>query len=724
MRDRDKLWAIENLEESGISEAAARYAGIRIGPEKFIIPYFDRQGEPIVDNEEYYYRARLRTSVKGRKYEQAAGTHPHLYFPRVRGLVWDPLPAEVWIVEGEKKALCLSLLGVPAVGIGGVTSLASAVELEELAGVRKVVIAFDSEVAIRTDIMRAETVAANTMLLRGAEVLLARIPHLKIENGKAVRANIKWQDIVDYHAAVVERKKDPTAPDPKKKFKNRGIDEYVMRYEDPRAALGKIPLTPYRFLTPPSSDPIMAVMNRKLTVVKQDGKAAVVAEIDNGYMLRGQLKSMEADYANLSVHVKKKLVRAYEYWVQHKDRTAPLVERFVPKLGAIEGEINPWRGLAVKPKRNDALVTELRKVLHALFFESDSYGISRGGLTSRVSTSRARERFFHGWMRYMLLTPHLGTPRVAIVLAGNKQRGKSLVSEFFSQFFYPENYLLVTPSSQASKRFSIHPNRVCTVHDEGDDLRSTHLAGRRKAETTGRHRVHEEKSKNAKLVENYECSIYTTNELSYFKETSDETRYVAFEVSDLFLDHEQKDHAISILTNPESRSALLWWYENGYEKEFGAWDPSVRVVTAATAAILVEVENTLVAAAMQIVASGCNLSALQLRDGTLLKETKDGQPVYWAQAFTNVEQLSPRILEAVRQIDPHYAAGRGKNGIVAQLEQRVPGLFQRRPPRKIRWAPLEIAEAALPKAPESTYKVDYGDGYPEVSPEIIEGELR
>ncbi len=101
------------------------------------IPYFTYAGEPVLDRGLPFYRARLlepetRTDSAGKsstkKYASPAGCATHLYVPLglknlIEGLSAsgrDEVPPLV-VTEGEKKAEALVKLGIPAVGLPGIT---------------------------------------------------------------------------------------------------------------------------------------------------------------------------------------------------------------------------------------------------------------------------------------------------------------------------------------------------------------------------------------------------------------------------------------------------------------------------------------------------------------------------------------------------------------------------------------------------------------------------
>lgn len=99
------------------------------------IPYHALDGDPVLDRGVVFYRARLLepevvTSASGKtstkKYASPAGANPCLYLPRRLREVLGSLAAQedaapFVITEGEKKAEALIKIGIPAVGLPGVS---------------------------------------------------------------------------------------------------------------------------------------------------------------------------------------------------------------------------------------------------------------------------------------------------------------------------------------------------------------------------------------------------------------------------------------------------------------------------------------------------------------------------------------------------------------------------------------------------------------------------
>jgi len=143
-------WIQEKLAGSGISPEDAKREGIRLMTSeecaRFLgkdsrknpvsdgiwIPYFDIDGNPIMDGGQPYGRIRFRpgsepewTDAKGKvhrqRYAQRPGSSPHAYIPKGITEALKRFPVFV-ITEGEMKALSATLAGIPTVAMGGIQS--------------------------------------------------------------------------------------------------------------------------------------------------------------------------------------------------------------------------------------------------------------------------------------------------------------------------------------------------------------------------------------------------------------------------------------------------------------------------------------------------------------------------------------------------------------------------------------------------------------------------
>lgn len=161
------------------------------------IPYFTLAGK--VNG---FYRIRYLGEAlgfdapEGRRYAQAPGTDAEAYLPPLaawRAIAADPSRA-VLITEGELKAACATMAGLPTIGLGGVWSWKSTRRgfalLPMLADFRwegrRAYVVFDSDFATNPDVMRALTALAKELTARGASPSVVTLPALPelAEEGK------------------------------------------------------------------------------------------------------------------------------------------------------------------------------------------------------------------------------------------------------------------------------------------------------------------------------------------------------------------------------------------------------------------------------------------------------------------------------------------------------------------------------------------------------------
>jgi len=121
----------KHVTNAELNIALGRTGAARVAGSAIEIPYFDMNGDPIVDRDQPFRRFRLLSpTAGGPKYLSRAGSVAHVYVPQgLKKLIAmdDRLPEDVVendrllvICEGEKKAERLIKLGIPTVAIAGV----------------------------------------------------------------------------------------------------------------------------------------------------------------------------------------------------------------------------------------------------------------------------------------------------------------------------------------------------------------------------------------------------------------------------------------------------------------------------------------------------------------------------------------------------------------------------------------------------------------------------
>jgi hypothetical protein len=134
-----------------------------------VFPYRDLDGKANDFVRVKPHDPRIRDG-KPNKYEQPRGVSPRAYFPAVSLPLLRDGDSDIYLTEGEKKALALAQLGLAAVGVGGVWSWKSQgpdALMDDLAAIpwraRVVFIVFDYDPTVET---RASTLLAAKRLAR------------------------------------------------------------------------------------------------------------------------------------------------------------------------------------------------------------------------------------------------------------------------------------------------------------------------------------------------------------------------------------------------------------------------------------------------------------------------------------------------------------------------------------------------------------------------------
>lgn len=110
---------LQNLRESGLTDATIRANAIRTENSALVFPYRDING---VVNCFTRWRPHTPRLIDGKpaKYEQPKNSPLRAYFPSESIERLRDISMPVFITEGEKKALALAQCGLAAVGLGGV----------------------------------------------------------------------------------------------------------------------------------------------------------------------------------------------------------------------------------------------------------------------------------------------------------------------------------------------------------------------------------------------------------------------------------------------------------------------------------------------------------------------------------------------------------------------------------------------------------------------------
>lgn len=177
---------LEDLTKSGLSDATIAAMRARSVPplemQKLKMPKAAESSYEIPYPDLEFSRYEI-FGLADQKYYQLSGTLPRLYvLPSVRSILSDwSIP--LVLVEGEKKAACLTQHGIPTVGISGIWSWVKpdSCDLhEDFTGIafidRSVVIVFDSDAWTRPDIQQALYALGKSVEAKGGKIEAVVIP--------------------------------------------------------------------------------------------------------------------------------------------------------------------------------------------------------------------------------------------------------------------------------------------------------------------------------------------------------------------------------------------------------------------------------------------------------------------------------------------------------------------------------------------------------------------
>ncbi len=196
---------LHNLRASGLTDETIKRAGIYSAtePELKMLLGFGGCGSGLVfPYSADYFRARIdKVDPKAHRYRSPMGKGNRLYLKGLAqdGDVLQDPSIPIYITEGEKKTLAANQAGYPTVGIAGVWSWKTrlhgqSLDIADLDKIewrnRRAVLVFDSDAEIKPDVAWAEHQLAQTLMKRGAQVFVIRLPDA--EDG----TKLGWDDFL------------------------------------------------------------------------------------------------------------------------------------------------------------------------------------------------------------------------------------------------------------------------------------------------------------------------------------------------------------------------------------------------------------------------------------------------------------------------------------------------------------------------------------------------
>jgi hypothetical protein len=342
----------------------------------YVIPYHDEHGQPTGS-----YRVRLLepgarfVDRKTVRYLQPPGTLPHVYL--ARGVRWpqvlDSAKQELWITEGEKKAARGCRAGYHVLGLGGVWSWRSTKAgvnfLPQLAKIvwdkRTVVMAFDSDVMLKSDVQRALTALAFELKERGAVVL-------GVSLGSAAE--------------------------------KIGLDDFLEQRGD--AALGRLERAPVLADT----DHLLQTLNDELAVITNLGEVWALGTrtlLSRQTLVGVTYANRRAVIATREGEQEKNLAAEWLTWPGRREHAALTYapgELPVTKTN----HLNLWTGLGVEPAKGD--VTPFAQLIKHLFGNAPEH-----------------QRWVLQWLAYPLQHPGAKLYSAVVLFSLHQGVGKSLL---------------------------------------------------------------------------------------------------------------------------------------------------------------------------------------------------------------------------------------------------------------------------------------------------------
>lgn len=400
----------------------------KAGTAGYKLPYFTLDGRMTP-----FYRIKLFDAPRGfkvkrpMKYWQPPDTLPRLYIPpfaKWRELAKD-VDQTVLITEGEKKAACATLRGVPCLGLGGVWSwksrkagvaLIEDFKLFEWKG-RRVVIVFDSDANEKPEVQVALVALARELIKLGALIFSIKLPHSDGEK-------IGLDDFLIAHGVEALRALDQGEP-------VGGLSEALW------------------------------AMNDELAYIEE---AEAIYRLKTGKLLnRQQLVSIAYAHRNVTVFAdgaKPKELNVATEWLKWPHRRTHRRLTYAPGEPAVverESSLNLWRGWGAEPQRGpESDVALFNELIDHLFAKAPEY-----------------KEWFMRWLAYPLQQPGTKLYTAAVFFSLESGIGKSLLGLTMGQI-YGSNFRKVNQSDLHSDFNAWAINKQFVLGDEitGSDKRN------------------------------------------------------------------------------------------------------------------------------------------------------------------------------------------------------------------------------------------------------------
>lgn len=429
----------QKLESSGISIKQAQSLGYELLTAEatealgylkvpaFKIPYYDKNKKPTKFYRLRYLESTKRgilksTKAKDQRYTQPTGITTELYLPPIWKRKWVEefeKGTALFITEGELKAACACVMGIPTMALGGVWNFCSRksgvnilpVFKEITSNGRQIFIVFDSDAVTNPQVAQAENVFCKELLNLKFEPYIVRLPSLE---GKKTGLD-------DYLLA-------------------EGVDRFKELVE--AAEPFKLGAELHRL-----NEEVIYVENPSLVLRHKDNYKMGVNTFKNEVYANRTFIDFSGE--------KPRQVKTADEWVKWSGRA--MVNGFVYEPGKplyVEpNSLNLWRGLPYEPKKGD--IKPWITLMDYVF----------------AGDKNARQ-WFEAWLAYPL--QHLGTKLFTAVVIWSiaTGTGKTLIGHTM-QRLYGENSIMIRKRDLLSGNNSFAENKQFILGEEitGDEKR-------------------------------------------------------------------------------------------------------------------------------------------------------------------------------------------------------------------------------------------------------------
>jgi hypothetical protein len=492
-------------------------------PTQLVVPFWTPDGKPLmVDGLGVQYTIKRNWKVpktgpnKGRKFENPPGVYSPLYFApipkRFRRSTYK-LAADgktpLIVTEGAVKAMAIAQHGGFAVAVLGCRNWSANGEpvpewkLLKLNG-RDVIIVYDADVAINTDVQDGLLGLRDMLTERGAKVFICLL--------------------------------DPVGDDRK-----AGADDWIAAHGYPKFQ---------KFIKDnrlPGDDPAFAewgsvaqldFMNKHYAVVMAGSQTRILIKGTPPLTLTTR-KDLADYHANKFVGD----TPIVECWMEHKDRHTYERIVFDPTGSAPDTDCNVWMGFAVEPKKGkcNLYLNHIREII-----------------------AQGDEKVYDyllAWMADAVQNP-TKRPGVAIALRGAQGAGKGVFVTEFGDLFGP-HFVPLQSTDMLTGRFNARMEGALIVFaDEAIWAGNRSAVGRLKALITEKQIQIERKGVDAYPIQNYARLIAASNEDWIVPAGPMERRFCVLDVGTKRIGDQKYFAAIIEQMNNGGREALLYELQN------------------------------------------------------------------------------------------------------------------------------------------------------------------